>query len=338
MLKIKLYADDKYVLGDTITVIVEYLNQGTKDISVSSPTVGGALKHSIFDVFRYGNKVDYHGMDMKVKEDVMTLVPNDVFKTSVSLNMEYLIDSVGEYTVVLNHNDALLSIDAKRSISFKVISDSARKVAINTWFRLAKSFASFKKKENDKFFDSHIVYGATENQFQELKQAHGKVGITLKYISLHTDSVLPQKFEEHYKNVLGTSNMWPSVFMTYHKMQVYFLDAMKYHFDGSRCTDITYGYVFPSDPEKNIYLCNQYLLAATYPTSDKPYDTKTGVILHELSHKAAGTEDHFYSYEKCNLYAKKGDDEITTENADCIQIFAEYAYLVGERENVHVDL
>ena len=125
-------------------------------------------------------------------------------------------------------------------------------------------------------------------------------------------------------------------------MKEYFANGINYRLDGSGCKvergEGTFGYRHPADPEKNIYLCDLYLLAAIYPTDAIKYDTKSGVILHELSHKAVGTNDHIYTYEACNGHAMFGHDNVTTEAADCIQIFAEYAYLVGERENVHEDL
>ena len=47
-----------------------------------------------------------------------------------------------------------------------------------------------------------------------------------------------------------------------------------------------------------------------------------GVIIHEASHKAIDSEDHFYMHQNCKAYAKSCSNK-NIENADCIQIYAE---------------
>lgn len=112
-----------------------------------------------------------------------------------------------------------------------------------------------------------------------------------------------------------------------------------------------YGFVLHSADDEKIYLCNQYINAPTYPKtnasnedfniiSGQTHDTKSGVIVHEASHKAVHSSDHFYGYDVCKYYAStlscvygSGDrveNGANMKNADCLQIYEELNWLTHE--------
>lgn len=83
--------------------------------------------------------------------------------------------------------------------------------------------------------------------------------------------------------------------------------------------DITYAYVMSNEVESNIYLGGQFWDAKT-----KGYDSKGGTIIHELSHKLHGTDDHVYGQKGAKKLAKDDPAKATT-NADNYEYFAEKA-------------
>ena len=83
-----------------------------------------------------------------------------------------------------------------------------------------------------------------------------------------------------------------------------------------------YGFVYKASPDKKIFLCDQYDKSEIIPNEIAQYDTKMGVIIHEASHKAIDSEDHFYMHNTYKTYAKACSYN-NIENADCIQIYAE---------------
>lgn len=105
---------------------------------------------------------------------------------------------------------------------------------------------------------------------------------------------------------------------------------MYYWFKGEYCEDGVYVYLVSQNPEKNIYLCEMYNKVPISPTSTVSYDTKAVVLVHEVSHKAVNSKDHFYGYDICVEYAKQSkeaSETFTCNNADCLQIFAEISYV-----------
>lgn len=145
--------------------------------------------------------------------------------------------------------------------------------------------------------------------------------------------MIPEILSEYYRDIFCVSNKdWQNTFKKFNVIQDFLKDDVTYKFKGEECNDDNiYGYVYKNDIHKNIYLCEAYNQAPIFPTQTQKYDTKAGVIIHEASHLAVDSEDHFYSLNKCMTYAKKCIENLTTTNADCLQIFVELSYL-GEYE------
>jgi Lysine-specific metallo-endopeptidase len=79
----------------------------------------------------------------------------------------------------------------------------------------------------------------------------------------------------------------------------------------------TYAYVDPSEADHNIYLGGAFWGAKT-----KGYNSKAGTIIHELSHRVHGTDDHEYGKTDAKRLAKE-DPELAVTNADNYEYLAE---------------
>lgn len=85
--------------------------------------------------------------------------------------------------------------------------------------------------------------------------------------------------------------------------------------DGEKSS--TYAYVEPSEADHNIYLGGAFWKART-----KGFNSKAGTIIHELSHRVHGTDDHEYGKTDAKRIAKE-DPELATTNADNYEYLAE---------------
>jgi Lysine-specific metallo-endopeptidase len=79
----------------------------------------------------------------------------------------------------------------------------------------------------------------------------------------------------------------------------------------------TYAYVDPDEADHNIYLGGAFWKAST-----KGYNSKAGTIIHELSHRVHGTDDHEYGKADAKRIAKE-DPALATTNADNYEYLAE---------------
>ena len=90
----------------------------------------------------------------------------------------------------------------------------------------------------------------------------------------------------------------------------------KYGLDDGQ-EESTYAYVYPSEEEHNIYLGGAFWVAKI-----RGWDSKAGTIIHELSHRVHGTDDHAYGRSGAQDLAKN-DPNTATKNADNYEYFAE---------------
>jgi peptidyl-Lys metalloendopeptidase len=84
------------------------------------------------------------------------------------------------------------------------------------------------------------------------------------------------------------------------------------------CTSSAYAYVYANQPYR-IHLCNAFWNAPTTGT-----DSKSGTLVHEMSHFSvvAGTQDYAYGQSACRSLATSNPDR-AINNADNHEYFAE---------------
>jgi peptidyl-Lys metalloendopeptidase len=88
----------------------------------------------------------------------------------------------------------------------------------------------------------------------------------------------------------------------------------------SGCESGVFAFVYPSDPDHTIYVCDSYWSASV--TID--YDSKPGTLIHEMSHfnDVAGTDDHQYGVSGNEALAIS-DPCLSVNNADSHEYFIE---------------
>lgn len=79
----------------------------------------------------------------------------------------------------------------------------------------------------------------------------------------------------------------------------------------------TYAYVYQAEKEHNIYLGGAFWTANT-----GGWNSMAGTIIHELSHRVHGTDDHVYGKADAKELAKN-DPALATTNADNYEFLAE---------------
>jgi len=92
-------------------------------------------------------------------------------------------------------------------------------------------------------------------------------------------------------------------------------EKITYDFNGSSCQASWYAYTYKDT--RTIYLCNMYIAA--------PFcgiDSKTGILIHELTHAVSGTSDHAYGLSGAKQLAINGPDK-AVENADNYEYYIE---------------
>lgn len=336
MLNISIVTEPKYCFGDDIIVKVVFSNNGTTKAPVWLPvTATGKLKDDIFVLSHGTQDIEYHGMTVAELSDVVYVFPNINIEFSVRLAREYLIVEGGEYSLQLETGLMLQGspcISACSGTSTFFLDKSLQRPAVVTWAQLA-SIARLSSTINYKMFATHHVYGATNEQFEKLQEAHEKASSALEYIKAQPSESLPSAFVAHYEHLFCANNegVWPTVHAKYARMYAFMRQELIYHFHGSECDSDTYGYTFRVDPEKNIYLCDLYDRAPSFPENLAMHNTQMGVIVHEVSHKAVRSKDHYYGISRCAEHSLTCTDETssTFTNAQCLQIFAERASVIG---------
>lgn len=321
--------NDYYELGDDIVATLTITNRELDSIGINIPvTASGKLKSDIFTLSKDNEFIEYRGVFIKAKTEPVLLSFNQSIAFSFSLGREYEIESSGNYTLELNAEEYPVASHAKTSCKFYVHSDSFSKPSLS-WRQLEEESGRVSKILY-KQFGTHTAHHAGDKQFADLKTAHEKALSVSSYIndflSICHDK-LAGALHLTYQSIFCNQSLgWKKTLDQFSKIHEFLERDVVYHF-GIGCEEGVYAYVYSKDPNKNIYLCDGYNEATTYPNEVNQVDTKMGVILHEMSHLAVRSKDHFYGLPKCISHALKCNLATTTTNADCIQYFGELTFL-----------
>ena len=342
-LVIQYTAEKAYVIGNDLNIGITMENSGEQNILIRKPlTSSELLRYDLFSIQKENKEVAYAGalFHSDKNTESISLPPKESLKFSVSIAKEYLLDDSGNYSLKIRA-DALLydrdnTVITPSTLSFSLSIGDELPVLTHSQIAQKISKSSIKYKE---FGNGHRIYNSFSNKdVANTQEAHEVAEKALKYIikqsvysfpfSLFFPLTFLSSFSKAYGEMFCNSKHddWNTLVTTYSKMRDYIKEGMKYWYSGKHCDPGDYGYVFPADTDKNIYFCDEYVKAQNTPTLTKKYDSKAGVHIHEISHKAASTEDHFYSYGDCKLKASSCD-LLTINNADCVQIFAELVYV-----------
>ena len=116
------------------------------------------------------------------------------------------------------------------------------------------------------------------------------------------------------ENNEGMTKIWFGVFEKI--VEILQEDTIIYVFGGKYCERDMFAYTFPGT--RKIYLCKKYQKA---PQLAK-FDSKMGILTHELSHAICDTNDIVYGQSGCKQLAKKASRR-AVKNADNYEYFVE---------------
>lgn len=342
-LNITLQANSNYTMGSIVEIMVMISNNGEEVVNIYKPAnLNGFLRYDLFTVETFGNIKDYHGaVFFPTKKSFLDLEPSQSFGFNVSLAKEYLLDESGNYRIELNqkkllHNPLQYVNVSCSNLDFDFfITDQP---PISTYVEVSQKLSKSNIK-CESFGNQHCIYNAKSiKELNETQEAHFSAKKFLEYTKNNIFNPLPAYIKSAYDTMFCKNN-YSEINNLQSKLQVmedYMESDMNYWLRAKDCDPGDFGYIYPAQPQKNIYFCSLYESAKVVPDSSKNHDSKAGVIIHEVSHKAVNTLDHFYSYTNCETQALICNPKTIT-NADCLQIFVELVAL-QQNASLHDEL
>jgi len=90
---------------------------------------------------------------------------------------------------------------------------------------------------------------------------------------------------------------------------------------GLRCSSSTFAYVFPTDPDYNIFMCD----VGQNAPGNIEYNSQPGTLIHEMLHfvEIGDTDDLAYGATDCRALAIQNPDD-AVENSDSYEYFVEF--------------
>lgn len=342
-------------------------NYDIKSYKIYNPISECGLNYDIFIITSIlGEKMKYTGATVLSRADLVEIGPNITFSFSTDIANEYMISSPIEHNIeyrVNCINDGVI-VSNKAIISADIIQE---KVTYKTSLFLPEERFEGYSPNLVGIKQSGYKFIGTNNQslINETLIALSKLSDTLNIMtSLNGE----KKLVNYYHKFICHSNdgdiYYDYIQNMYSNSLNYIQNDLEVSFNGNRCKKGTYAYVYSASPIKILYLCDTYIKSQTLPDINKPYDTKLGTIIHEITHKVSKGEiqDYTYGVQLCltNIEAKSCDDTLkcfvqeggifkpgsncstsgsnpntNVYNADCIEFLAEsvyYDHYIGTNE------
>lgn len=334
--RVEILTKQNYTMGEPVDVSIVISNIGSETIPLYKPaTLCGVLRNDLFYIQSNDEKMEYHGALFRSTKEAGIIYLNSIQNISFSTKLakEYCLDQSGTYSVELIKDKLVYNSSSDLGYSAPIvyfdlyIQDNP---PISTYAQNAQKLSKSNIKCSD-FGNGHCIYNAvSQKEVNDTREAHFAAENILSHISTNFIDPLTDSFKTAYDSVFCKNDYSAAakLLTTYKEMHSYMNHSIKYWYKGKDCEPGDYAYIIRADALKNIYLCSVYEQVQTIPNEIKPYDSKAGVILHEISHKSSSSKDHFYSYETCENKATTCSS-LTITNADCIQIFAELV-MVGD--------
>ncbi len=323
-----------------------------------------ALSRDAFLVTVDDEVIQYEGLTVLQRFNLIELPARESISFGiVSIAKEYLINKVGVYSIKYkgscDQGDRELDIFSEMKTIKLIANPEDMPMQVRSidykMQRYGTEHLSYKTSKGIKYVDASI------KQQHDTEQAHENALKSLKLIQYTKDELYYWLFgdysylsmhDKNYKDIFCANNAKNRNILLNKYTKIYdYLNAgagpeMEYIFQDDNCYERDkktgvflldssgnkipikglYGFVITSSIDKKVYFCDEYDKSNTIPTNSVQYDTKMGVIIHEASHKAVSSKDHFYTYDACKGYAKSCLYK-NVENADCIQIYAELNYI-----------
>ena len=159
------------------------------------------------------------------------------------------------------------------------------------------------------------VYRGSSYQTSQTKLAH--LGAYSHVISAILDL---HNNHQRVKTWFGTTHVSEAIKVFKTMGEILGKERITYVFGGSYCDRRTYAYTYQGT--RKLYLCKLYEHAKTI----SGFDSKMGILTHELSHALAYTDDLTYGQSACKVLARE-KPHLAVKNAD------NYEYYVETKQN-----
>ena len=287
-------------------------------------------KESLFKIRKDGYKPQYFGAHAKrlapQDSDYLELQPNESVTYTVELTGMYDLSTTGSYDIqyAVNFQNAVRgdqSLSLRNPNTEKTISKLASNT-VNVWVEgRGKSFDQMQSRALDELsMTQGISYsGSCSNSEKNTITSAFNAAKSITNNSVnYLNNQSANRYKARYSTWFGNynSSRWNTVRSNFSSIKNA-LDTKPVVFDCS-CNDNYYAYVYPTQPYK-VYLCNAFWSAPTFGT-----DSKSGVIVHEVSHfnNVAGTDDYVYGQSDAKWLADNYPS-YAIGNADTYEYFAE---------------
>lgn len=261
--------------------------------------------------------------------DFIGIAPYETIRRSLLLGPEYgLVDGKYEVSLRLTLNVVVDSITRNSTIITSYLTPPPITLMVHGWVYRAP-WESETSSSTTSPSGSGLL-GATSVSFTDcsssqqstiydaIARAKNHAQSVINYMNNYCDST----YVTYMGSYASATSRWTTVKNGYvnalSRLNNYFsFDCMP-----NSCRDPpNWAYVYPGDYSNHkIYLCGKFWLS---PQEDG-WDTKWGVVLHELSHfdDIRGTEDHTYGLSSCRTLAAT-NPSYAIDNADNYEYFAE---------------
>ena len=159
-----------------------------------------------------------------------------------------------------------------------------------------------------------VVKGGTKAQQKAAKDAH-----RVAYNVVKASILDLKENQERAKTWFGIGHTGIAINVFERMEEIVKIDKITYVFGGKYCHQDTLAYTYYDT--RKIILCNGYEKAEKL----SGFDSKMGILTHELSHALTRTDDKVFGVSKCKKLAKRAPGR-AVKNADNYEYFAESLY------------
>ncbi len=299
------------------------------------PNSNGELEESLFTITRDGVEVPYEGMHVKrpapTFKDYINIKPGATVSYRFELSKAYNLKEQGNYTFQYNAKSMNLfsaqpAADARAAIMGMdgVYSNISAAFMAESGNRFESSFASAKPCNPNK---EDCGGGGSGSGSIEFTGACSSTEQSALISALGAASTIANDSVAY----LNSGNIGPRYTTWFGAYSSKRFNAVSANFDAIKnaidtkpmtfdcsCNQSYFAYVYPSQPYK-VYFCNAFWRARETGT-----DSRSGTIIHELSHfnVVAGTDDIVYGQSGAKSLAISSPDK-AVKNADSHEYFAE---------------
>ena len=297
-------------------IVVKITNYSAKEIKILkwNTPLESRLNANIFNVLLNHKPVTYIGRVVKrgkpTEDDYIRFASGEQRNITINLPDYYAMEKEGNYTVVYKGTYKYKDLSRQKSVTAKFLKGSLPHIDI-VYVPSQKKILQLQKV-------SANFNGCSQSQIVDINAAHDESIRIVKDASDVMNQAQVNTNGERYNTWFGAPSSARQGTVTTHFNNIYTaLDTKSIEFDCT-CTDNYFAYVYANQPY-TIYLCNAFWGAGVSGT-----DSKSGTIVHEMSHFTvlSGTNDHVYGQSDAKSLAIS-DPNQAIDNADNHEYFAE---------------